>query len=51
MAHQHPHAHPHTHPHPVVISPSILRMSVWQRLVIAAGVIVVIWAALFWAMT
>jgi hypothetical protein len=35
----------------VVISPSILRMSAWQRLAIAAGVIVVIWAALFWAMT
>ncbi len=45
MAHQHP------HPHPVVISPSILRMSVLQRLVIAGGVIVVIWAAVFWAMT
>jgi hypothetical protein len=40
----------HQHPHPVVISPSILRMSVLQRLAIAAGVIVVIWAAVFWAM-
>jgi hypothetical protein len=49
MAHQHPHTH--NHPHPVVISPSILRMSALQRLAIAAGVIVVIWAALFWAMT
>jgi hypothetical protein len=49
MAHQHPHTH--SHPHPVVISPSILRMSGLQRLAISAGVIVVIWAALFWAMT
>jgi hypothetical protein len=49
MAHQH--LHTHSHPHPVVISPSILRMSALQRLAIAAAVIVVIWTALFWAMT
>jgi hypothetical protein len=42
--------HSHPHPHPVVVSPSILRMSALQRLAIAAGVIVVIWAAVFWAM-
>jgi hypothetical protein len=40
----------HQHPHPVVISPSILRMSAWQRLAMAAAMIVVIWAAVFWAM-
>ncbi len=41
----------HRHPHPVVVSPSILRMSALERLAIAAGVIAVIWAALFWAMS
>jgi hypothetical protein len=51
MAHQHSHPHSHRHPHAVVISPSILRMSALQRLVVAAGLIVLIWAALFWAMT
>ena len=42
---------PHQHPHPVIISASILRMSALQRLAVAAGVIVVIWAAVFWAMS
>ena len=41
---------PHHHPHPVVVSASILRMSVLQRLAVAGGVILVIWAAVFWAM-
>jgi hypothetical protein len=45
-----PHVHAHRHPHPVVISPSILRMSALERLAVAAGIIVVIWAAVFWAM-
>ncbi|MEX0752630.1 MAG: hypothetical protein WD073_06860 [Xanthobacteraceae bacterium] len=40
----------HPHPHPVVVSPSILRLSAPGRLAVAAGVIVVIWAAAFWAM-
>jgi hypothetical protein len=44
------HTHTHRHPHPVVISPSILRMSALSRLAVAAGIIVVIWAAVFWAM-
>jgi len=42
---------PHDHPHPVIVSPSILRMSALERLAIAGGVIVVIWAAVFWAMS
>jgi hypothetical protein len=42
---------PHHHPHPVVVSASLLRMSALQRLAVAGGVIVVIWAAVFWAMS
>ena len=42
---------PHHHPHPVIVPASILRMSALERLAIAAGVIVVIWAAVFWAMS
>ncbi|HZP75134.1 MAG TPA: hypothetical protein VFB45_03225 [Pseudolabrys sp.] len=30
--------------------PSILRLSVWQRLAYAAGSIVILWAAALWAM-
>ena len=41
---------PHHHPHPVVISASILRMSALERLALAAGVLVVMWAVGFWAM-
>jgi hypothetical protein len=42
---------PHRHPHPVIVPASILRMSALERLAVAAGVIVVIWAAVFWAMS
>jgi hypothetical protein len=35
----------------VIVSASILRMSVLQRLGVAGGVIVLIWAAVFWAMS
>ncbi len=42
---------PTHHPHPVVISASILRMSALERLAVAGGVILVIWAAVFWAMS
>jgi hypothetical protein len=48
----HPH-HAHRpgqgHP-PAAISPSILRMSVVQRLGIAAVLIVLLWGAVLWAM-
>ncbi len=40
----------HEHRHPVIVSPSILRLSALERLAVAAGFIVVIWAAVFWAM-
>jgi hypothetical protein len=42
---------PHRHAHPVHISPSLLRMSAPERLMLAGAVIVVIWAAVFWAMS
>jgi hypothetical protein len=48
MAHHHHHpgeAHP-----PVTIAPSILRLSAVERLLGAAAVIVVLWAAVYWAM-
>ena len=49
-----PHPHQHHHPgqgHPrASISPSILRMSVLQRLAIAAALIALLWGAVIWAM-
>ncbi len=48
-----PHPHHHRlgegHP-PVSVSPSILRMSVLERLAIAAAVIVLLWGVVLWAM-
>ena len=46
-----PHHHHHAddvHP-PAYVHPSILRLSAWQRMAIAAGLVVVIWAAVLWA--
>jgi hypothetical protein len=40
-------AHQHLQP---TVSGSILRLSVWQRLVGAAALSAVIWAATWWAM-
>jgi hypothetical protein len=46
----HHHHHPgHVHP-PASVYPSILRLSVLQRLSFAAGLIAFIWIATFWAM-
>jgi hypothetical protein len=45
------HSHTHHRPHPVMVSPSILRMSALQRLAVAGAVVAVIWAAVFWAMS
>jgi hypothetical protein len=46
----HHHHHPgHVHP-PASVHPSILRLSVLQRLGFAAGLIALVWAAAFWAM-
>ena len=48
--HHHHHHHPgHGHP-PASVSPSILRMSVAERLAIAAALIVLLWGAVLWAM-
>jgi hypothetical protein len=45
----HHHHHPgHVHP-PASVHPSILRLSVLQRLSFAAGLIALIWVATFWA--
>ena len=52
--HVHDHHHHHHHPGeghpPASISPSILRLSALERLAAAGGLIVVIWAAVIWAM-
>jgi hypothetical protein len=46
----HHHHHPgHAHP-PAGVAPSILRLSVLQRLGFAGGLIAAIWAAAYWAM-
>jgi hypothetical protein len=36
--------------HPVIVPPSLLRLSAWERLAFAAVIIVCLWAAVFWAM-
>jgi hypothetical protein len=48
----HPHRHHHPgqgHP-PASVSPSMLRMSVLERLAVAAALIALLWGAVFWAM-
>ena len=46
----HTHHHPgRAHP-PAAIGASVLRLSVWQRLIAAAAAIAVLWGAVFWAM-
>jgi hypothetical protein len=48
----HPHHHPPGEGHPrASVSPSILRMSVLERLAIAGALIAVLWGAVAWAMT
>jgi hypothetical protein len=50
---QHPHHHHHPgegHP-PAAISPSMLRMSVFERLAIAAVLVAALWGVVAWAMT
>ena len=46
-AHNHP---PGRHPVPAVIAPSILRLSLVQRLGIAAVLIAMLWGVVFWAL-
>jgi len=46
----HAHHHPgHGHP-PARVAPSLLRLSVWQRLAIAAGLSTLMWLIVYWAM-
>ena len=47
--HHHRHDPEHAHP-PATVHPSILRLSVAERLAAAAVVIVVLWGVVFWAM-
>jgi hypothetical protein len=51
MSHDH-HHHPagHHHAEPVSIAPSILRLSVLERLAAVSIVIALLWAAVYWAM-
>jgi hypothetical protein len=46
----HHHHHPgHAHPSPYV-APSLLRLSVPERLAVAAVLIAILWGAVIWAM-
>ena len=47
--HHHHHQPGHAHP-PASVHPSILRLSVPERLAAAALVIVALWGAVYWAM-
>jgi hypothetical protein len=49
LAHHHHHHAPGAHP--VTISPSILRLSAWERLAVVAVIIATLWGAVAWAMT
>ncbi|HET7255709.1 MAG: hypothetical protein ACXU9A_15190 [Xanthobacteraceae bacterium] len=51
------HVHPQHHHHPpgqghppAAVSPSILRMSIAERLAIAVALIALLWGAVVWAM-
>jgi len=51
MTEHHHHHHPHGHAHPPAsIGPSILRLSGFERLIIAAVLIVLVWTAALWVM-
>ena len=56
MADHHHHAHAHHHHHageahpPALVRPSLLRLSIGERLGLAAVLIALIWAAAYWAM-
>ncbi len=53
MAHHHHHHHDHYvhHAHTGVPGLSLLRLSAWERLAIAAGLVALLWTAIFWAMS
>ncbi len=44
------HHHDHSHAEPVSIAPSILRLSVPERLMAVSVLIALLWAAVFWVM-
>ncbi|HEX2652289.1 MAG TPA: hypothetical protein VHN11_01390 [Xanthobacteraceae bacterium] len=47
----HTHSHAHVGPHPPAsVSPSILRLSAWERLAAVAILIAALWGAIYWAM-
>ena len=48
--HQHRHDPGHAHPS-ATVHPSILRLSAAERLAAVAFVVVVLWGAVYWAMT
>jgi len=49
--HHHHHGHDAGHAHPpATVHPSILRLSIIERLAAVAIVIVVLWGAVYWAM-
>lgn len=51
MTEHHHHHHPQGHAHPpTTAGPSILRLSVFERLSFAAVLTALVWAAVFWAM-
>jgi hypothetical protein len=52
VSHPHPHRHHHPgagHP-PATVTPSMLRMSLAERLAISGVLIAVLWGAVLWAM-
>jgi hypothetical protein len=49
MTHHHHHHHAGERHPPAVISPSILRLSVWQRLAAAGVIIAGLWTVVLWA--
>ncbi len=46
----HPHHHPGRGHPPASISPSILRLSVFERLLVSGAIIALLWVAVIWAM-
>jgi hypothetical protein len=38
----------HHHSEPLTVAPSILRLSLWQRIAVVSLLIVLIWATVYW---
>jgi hypothetical protein len=43
-------AHPPSTRRQVIVGASLLRLSIWQRLAIAAGLAAILWGAVAWAL-